>query len=117
MAEDSSDEEEEEETTKKVIIEKEEHIGKIICVESTDTKKKGPKENWFPALVVAPTAQVTVRIRVKDEYLVRSFKDGRYYTVPKKEATEFTREQAAKQDTPSVQTALEYMNNDRLPGI
>lgn len=115
MAEDSSEEEEEEETTKKVMTEKEEHIGKIVCVESTDSKKKGPKENWFPALVVAPTAQDTVRIRIKDEYLVRSFKDGRYYTVPKKEATEFTREQAAKQDTAAVQAALEYMHNDRLP--
>lgn len=112
--EESSDEDEEVET-KPRIIEKEEHIGKIVCVESTDTKKKGPKENWFPALVVAPTAQDTVRIRVKDEYLVRSFKDGRYYTVPKKEATEFTREQASKQDTIAVQAALEYMHNDCLP--
>lgn len=116
LAEDSSDEEEvEKPAKKKVITEREEHIGKIICVESTETKKKLPKENWFPALVVAPNAQDTVRIRIKEEYLVRSFKDGRYYTVPKKEATEFTREQAAKQDTPAVQTALEYMNNDRLP--
>lgn len=112
---DESSDEDEEVETKPRIIEKEEHIGKIVCVESTDTKKKGPKENWFPALVVAPTAQDTVRIRVKDEYLVRSFKDGRYYTVPKKEATEFTREQASKQDTVAVQAALEYMHNDCLP--
>lgn len=113
--EESSEEDEEPEAAKPRIIEKEEHIGKIVCVESTDTKKKGPKENWFPALVVAPTAQDTVRIRVKDEYLVRSFKDGRYYTVPKKEATEFTREQATKQDTAAVQAALEYLHNDCLP--
>lgn len=117
MAEESSDEEDEEETTKKkkIITEREEHIGKIVCVENTETKKKAPKENWFPALVVAPNAQDTVRIRIKEEYLVRSFKDGRYYTVPKKEANEFTRELANKLDTPAVQTALEYMNDDRLP--
>lgn len=112
---DSSDEDEEPEAAKPRIIEKEEHIGKIVCVESNETKKKAPKENWFPALVVAPTAQDTVRIRIKDEYLVRSFKDGRYYTVPKKEATEFTREQASKQDTAAVQAALEYLHNDCLP--
>lgn len=112
---DESSEEDEEIQTKPRLMEKEEHIGKIICVESTDMKKKGPKENWFPALVVAPTAQDTVRIRVKDEYLVRSFKDGRYYTVPKKEATEFTREQATKQDTVAVQAALEFLHNDCLP--
>ncbi|XP_031640505.1 AT-rich interactive domain-containing protein 4B [Contarinia nasturtii] len=111
----SSEEDEEPEAVKPRIVEKEEHIGKIVCVESTDTKKKGPKENWFPALVVAPTAQDTVRIRVKEEYLVRSFKDGRYYTVPKKEATEFTPEQASKLDTPAVAAALEYSQNDCLP--
>lgn len=112
--EESSDEEDEPEASKSSIGDKEEHIGRIVCVEN-ESKKKGPKENWFPALVVAPTAQDTVRIRIKDEYLVRSFKDGRYYTVPKKEATEFTIEQANKQDTPAVQAALEYKHHDNLP--
>lgn len=87
----------------------------MVCVESTDTKKNRPKENWFPALVVSPTTQDTVRIRVKDEYLVRSFKDGRYYTVPKKEATEFTREMSHKQEGAAILAALEYLDNDVLP--
>ncbi|XP_055678656.1 AT-rich interactive domain-containing protein 4B [Lutzomyia longipalpis] len=115
MHDDSSDEEDDVESTKRTPHEKEEHIGKVVCVESTETKKKSQKENWFPGLVVAPTAQDTVRIRVKDEYLVRSFKDGRYYTVPKKEATHFTREMAHKQDGVAVQAALEYLDNDTLP--
>lgn len=55
--------------------EKEADIGKVVCVELGDKKKQ--KDNWFPGLVVAPTAQDTVRIRVREEYLVRSFKDGR----------------------------------------
>lgn len=50
-------------------------IGRVISVESTE--KKRSKDNWFPGLVVIPSAQPTVRINVKDEYLVRSFKDGR----------------------------------------
>ncbi len=50
-------------------------IGKIVCVEVGD-KKKG-KEPWFPGLIVSPTAQDAVSIRIKDEYLVRSFKDAR----------------------------------------
>lgn len=54
---------------------REPNIGKIVCVEVSD-KKKG-KETWFPGLIVAPTAQDAVSIRVKDEYLVRSFKDAR----------------------------------------
>ncbi|KAJ6638025.1 AT-rich interactive domain-containing protein 4B [Pseudolycoriella hygida] len=113
MPDDSSDDDEETVTTKQRIIEKEEHIGKVVCVENTETKKKSSKENWFPALVVAPTD--TVRIRVKDEYLVRSFKDGRYYTVPKKEATDFTKDKASKQDSDAIQAALEYMHKNNLP--
>jgi len=50
-------------------------IGKVVCVEITDKKKS--KDNWFPALVVAPNCQETVKIRTRDEYLVRSFRDGR----------------------------------------
>lgn len=115
MQEDSSDDDDDQET-KEILHEKEEHIGKVVCVENSDTnKKKAPKENWFPGLVVAPQAQDTVRIRVKDEYLVRSFKDGRYYTVPKKEATEFTRAAASKQEGTAVQAALEYLDRSVLP--
>jgi Ras-related protein Rab-1A len=51
-------------------------FGKVVCVEISD-KKKGSRDPWFPALVVSPAAQETVKIKVKDECLVRSFKDGR----------------------------------------
>lgn len=53
--EESSDEDDESDA-KEIVNEKEEHIGKVVCVE-TESKKKD-KEKWFPALVVAPTAQV-----------------------------------------------------------
>lgn len=58
-------------------VESEADIGKVVCVELGDKKHQAKKDNWFPGLVVAPTAQDTVRIRIRDEYLVRSFKDGR----------------------------------------
>ncbi|KAG8234090.1 hypothetical protein J437_LFUL014619 [Ladona fulva] len=116
--EDGSDDEEDTSTRKgKKKEEKEVDIGKVVCVELGERKKQ--KDNWFPGLVVAPTAQDTVRIRVKDEYLVRSFKDGRYYTVPKKEATEFTREIGAKVDNNTLKTAVEkalqFLDRDELP--
>lgn len=57
------------------VEDREPDIGKIVCVEVGD-KKKG-KEPWFPGLVVSPAAQDAVSIRIKDEYLVRSFKDAR----------------------------------------
>lgn len=117
LQDDSSDEDDEPASSSRsnVAGDKEEHIGKVVCVETSDNKKKNPKENWFPGLVVAPTAQDQVRIRVKDEYLVRSFKDGRYYTVPKKEATDFTRDSTNKSEAAAVSAALDYMDNDTLP--
>lgn len=116
MSDESSDEEEEPRKGK-VKEEKEADIGKVVCVELGDKKKQ--KDNWFPGLVVHPAAQEVVRIRVKDEYLVRSFKDGRYFTVPKKEASEFTREIGSKVDNNSLKTAvdkaLQYLDKDELP--
>ncbi|XP_063918566.1 AT-rich interactive domain-containing protein 4B-like isoform X2 [Zophobas morio] len=92
-------------------------IGRVVSVEATD-KKRG-KDNWFPGLVVIPSAQPTVRINVKDEYLVRSFKDGRYYTVPKKEVSEFSRELGEKVESSvlaeAVNKALKYLDNNELP--
>ncbi|KAL1378896.1 hypothetical protein pipiens_015290, partial [Culex pipiens pipiens] len=117
LQDDSSDEDDEPASSSRsnVAGDKEEHIGKVVCVETSDNKKKNPKENWFPGLVVAPTAQDQVRIRIKDEYLVRSFKDGRYYTVPKKEASDFTRDSTNKSEAAAVSAALDFMDNDTLP--
>lgn len=53
----------------------EKDIGKVVCVESNDKKKV--KDNWFPGLVVAPTAQSAVKTNITADYLVRSFKDGK----------------------------------------
>ena len=38
---------------------------------------------------MAPTASDTATIRTKKEFLIRSFKDGRYYTVSKKDTHRF----------------------------
>ncbi|XP_008558302.1 AT-rich interactive domain-containing protein 4B isoform X2 [Microplitis demolitor] len=97
-------------------VETEPEIGRVVCVELGDKKKK---DNWFPGLVVAPTAQDTVRIRVRDDYLVRSFKDARYYTVPKKEATEFTKEMGTKVENSALKIAVEkallFLEKNELP--
>ncbi|XP_065200324.1 AT-rich interactive domain-containing protein 4B isoform X3 [Planococcus citri] len=98
-------------------IEREEDMGKVVCVEVGDKKKS--KDNWFPGLIVAPNAQDSVKIDVEDEYLVRSFKDGRYYTVPKRETVEFTREVGSKVDHPTLKMAVEkaisFLDKDDLP--
>lgn len=50
-------------------------VGNVLCVETTDKKKV--RDNWFPGLIVAPTAQTSVKTNTAKEYLVRSFKDGK----------------------------------------
>lgn len=50
-------------------------IGRVVSVE-TGEHKRG-KEKWFPGLIVIPSAQPTVKINVKDEFLIRSFRDDR----------------------------------------
>lgn len=50
-------------------------IGKVVCVESNDKKKI--RDNWFPGLIVAPTAQSSVKTNIAVDFLVRSFKDGK----------------------------------------
>lgn len=95
----------------------EKDIGKVICVESNDKKKI--RDNWFPGLVVAPTAQSSFKTNIADDYLIRSFKDGKYYTVPKKDITEFTKEIGARVENPTLKTAVEkttlYLDRDELP--
>ena len=52
-------------------------------------KNTKAKDSWFLALIVAPSASDTAKIRTKKEFLIRSFKDGRYYTVSKKDTQKF----------------------------
>ena len=72
------------------------NIGRVVCVENPDKKGGKSRETWFPALIVAPSASGTVKIDTKEDYLIRSFKDGRYYTVSKTDTTKFHREALKK---------------------
>jgi len=54
----------------------EKDIGKVVCVKLNNNKKK-LKDNWFPGLIVSPTAQTIVKTNITIDYLVRSFKDGK----------------------------------------
>ena len=78
-------------------------IGRVVCVEVTDKKTSKARENWFPGLVVAANAQEIVKINTKEDFLVRSFKDHRYYTVPKKECKKFHRESVKIATEPALQ--------------
>ena len=81
------------------------NVGRVVWAENTDKKTKA-KHSWFLALIVAPTASETTKIRTKKEFLIRSFKDGRYYTVSKKDTHRFhgrTHESPSKKnDNPAL---------------
>ncbi|GAB6031800.1 hypothetical protein CHUAL_010202 [Chamberlinius hualienensis] len=93
-------------------------IGRVICVEQTD-KKKSNKDSWFPALIISSKCQDTYRVKKQEEFLVRSFRDGKYHIVSKKDAKDFVREQANKVEHNTLKTAVEkvltYLDKDELP--
>ena len=72
------------------------NIGRVVWAENTDKKSKGKETTWFPALVVAPSACDTVQTDTKEDFLIRSFKDGRYYTVAKKDTNKFEKDSTSK---------------------
>ncbi|XP_030762645.1 AT-rich interactive domain-containing protein 4A-like isoform X2 [Sitophilus oryzae] len=92
-------------------------IGRVVSVETGENKRG--REKWFPGLIVIPSAQPTVKINVKDEFLIRSFRDDRYYTVPKKEVNEFSREQAERAESAglqeAIQKAIKFLDHNELP--
>ncbi|XP_061721406.1 AT-rich interactive domain-containing protein 4B-like [Cydia pomonella] len=107
----ASDESEGEVSTRRMAADSEPHVGRVVLVEAAGgAERRRPHQPAFPALVVAPTPA----IKVKEDYLVRSFKDGRYYTVPKKEAREF-RKGSAPIEWGGVEAALQFLNNGTLP--
>ena len=70
---------------------------------------------------MAPSASGQVKIDTKDDYLIRSFRDGRYYTVSKKDTTKFHKESAKKKSgdhdnvKEAVEKAVTYLDRDELP--
>ncbi len=88
------------------------HIGRVVCVENPDNKKgTKTKETWFPALIVAPSASGTVKIDIKEDFLIRSFKDGRYYTVSKSDTTRFHREALKKAENSHLRDGKSFLRN------
>lgn len=100
--------------------------GKLICVDYADKRNTKLKDGWFPALIVHPSAQDNSqsKIDLKEDHLVKSFINGRFYQLPRKDAKEFTKEiatqtlhdsSASSTLKSSVEKALLYMEKDELP--
>ena len=94
-------------------------LGSVVCVEVTDKKSSKAKENWFPGLIVSPYSQDQVKINTKEDFLVRSFKDHRYYTVPKTECKKFHKDMGKgvtdQGAVKAIEHAIAYIESENLP--
>ncbi|XP_021508583.1 AT-rich interactive domain-containing protein 4B isoform X2 [Meriones unguiculatus] len=90
-------------------------LGKVVCVDYVSLDKK--KALWFPALVVCPDCSDEIAVK-KDNILVRSFKDGKFTSVPRKDVHEITSDTAPKPDAILKQVfdqALEFHKSRTIP--
>lgn len=96
--------------------------GKVICVDEKRSTKL--KDLWFPGLIVLPSAQENCKVDMKENYLVKSFVNGRFYPLPRKDAKEFTKELGGQilNDSNSstslksgIEKALNYLDKHELP--
>uniref|UniRef100_A0A8C1V9K2 AT-rich interactive domain-containing protein 4B n=1 Tax=Cyprinus carpio TaxID=7962 RepID=A0A8C1V9K2_CYPCA len=94
----------------------EELYGKVVCVDGVVTSDK-KRTTWYPALVISPDCHDDVTLK-KDNVFVRSFKDGKFYTVLRKDVRELDEEKAPKADTalkPALDAAWDFQRDRTVP--
>ncbi|XP_070833339.1 AT-rich interactive domain-containing protein 4B isoform X6 [Chaetodon trifascialis] len=109
----SSSSSEEEESDQR---QNEDLFGKVVCVEGVATGDK-KKTTWYPALVISPDCHEDVAMK-KDNIFVRSFKDGKFYTVLRKDVREMNSDCPPKADAghkPALDAALEFQQHFVVP--
>ncbi|XP_068423619.1 AT-rich interactive domain-containing protein 4B isoform X2 [Clinocottus analis] len=110
----SSSSSEEEESDQR---QNEDLFGKVVCVEGVAAGEK-KKTTWYPALVISPDCHDDVTVK-KDNIFVRSFKDGKFYTVLRKDIREMNSDCPPKADAglkPALDAALEFLQQFVVPG-
>ncbi|KAG8583163.1 hypothetical protein GDO81_008299 [Engystomops pustulosus] len=104
----SSDEDEEED---KAV---DELLGKVVCVSLNIGDKK--KVTWVPVLVVSPDCRDDIGVK-KDFILVRSFKDGKFFSVVRTDIRDIG-DVSLKNDCilkPALDYAMEFIRNKMIP--
>ncbi|XP_012709013.2 AT-rich interactive domain-containing protein 4B isoform X4 [Fundulus heteroclitus] len=109
----SSSSSEEEESDQR---QNEDLFGKVVCVEGAAAGDK-KKTTWYPALVISPDCHEDMTVK-KDNVFVRSFKDGKFYMVLRKDVSEMSCEIPPKADAglkPALDAALEFLQKQVVP--
>ncbi|XP_076829906.1 AT-rich interactive domain-containing protein 4B isoform X2 [Brachyhypopomus gauderio] len=94
----------------------EELYGKVVYVEGLASGDK-KKMMWYPALVISPDCHEDVTMK-KDSVFVRTFKDGKFQTVLRKDVREFDAEISPKADAslkPALDAAWDFQRNGTVP--
>lgn len=134
---DSEDEKEEEPTMKNIkkrfsSRQKDSDYGRVVCVDYADKRGTKTKEIWFPAMISDPNdapagfAAITPKDLklAKDLITVRSFRDGRFYNVSRRDAREFNKDSVKSfMDSPgciselrsALYKAVVYLETATLP--
>ncbi|XP_077342679.1 AT-rich interactive domain-containing protein 4B isoform X5 [Lithobates pipiens] len=87
--------------------------GKVVCVSLSTEGKKKP---WVPALVVSPECCDDIAVK-KDFIFVRSFKDGKFFSVGKADIRDIG-DISLKTDCilkPACDHAMEFIKNKAIP--
>ncbi|MCJ8730842.1 hypothetical protein PDJAM_G00189020 [Pangasius djambal] len=90
--------------------------GKVVGVEGVATGDK-KKTLWFPALVISPDCHEDVMMK-KDSVFVRSFKDGKFHMVLRKDIKELDGEMDPKTEPslkPALNAAWDFQCNGTVP--
>ncbi|XP_061816619.1 AT-rich interactive domain-containing protein 4B isoform X1 [Nerophis lumbriciformis] len=109
----SSSSSEEEESDQR---QNEDLFGKVVCVEGVAAGDK-KKTTWYPALVTSPDCHDDITMK-KESIFVRSFKDGKFYMVLRKDVREIDTNCSPKVDAglkPALDAALEFQQQLVIP--
>nr|XP_057914053.1 AT-rich interactive domain-containing protein 4B isoform X2 [Doryrhamphus excisus] len=109
----SSSSSEEEESDQR---QNEDLFGKVVCVEGVASGDK-KKSTWYPALVTSPDCHDDITMK-KESIFVRSFKDGKFYMVLRKDVQEIDADCPPKADAglkPALDAALEFQQQLVIP--
>ncbi|XP_018606613.2 AT-rich interactive domain-containing protein 4B-like isoform X2 [Scleropages formosus] len=91
-------------------------LGKVVCVECVGPCER-KRTTWYPALVISPDCSEEVTMK-KDTVLVRSFKDGKLYSVFRKDVQELDLKAVPKAEAglkAALDAALDFLRRGAVP--
>ncbi|XP_010122676.1 PREDICTED: AT-rich interactive domain-containing protein 4A-like, partial [Chlamydotis macqueenii] len=112
VTEDEKEEESSEEEDEDKRRLNDELLGKVVSVTCNSEKA-----DWYPALVVSPSCNDDVTVK-KDQCLVRSFADSKFYSVARKDIKELDAQNLTKSESSpkkGLQEASTFLNTKGVP--